>query len=39
MQKEKKEALIDTLDPERKFLNFELFDSWPPTSMFHRKDL
>ena len=36
---EKKEALIDALNPERKFLNFELFDHWPPTNMFHRKDL
>ena len=37
-RREKKEILIDTLNPERKFLNFELFDSWPPEDIFHRKD-
>jgi hypothetical protein len=29
MEKRKKEALIDTFNSEWKFLNFELFDSWP----------
>ena len=38
-RREKKEALIDTLNPERKFLNFELFDTWPPKDIFDRKDL
>ena len=38
-RREKKEALIDTINAERKFLNFELFDDWPPTELFHRKDL
>ena len=38
-RREKKEALIDTLNPERKFLNFELFDPWPPKYLFHRMDL
>ncbi|MFT3824759.1 MAG: GIY-YIG nuclease family protein [Chitinophagaceae bacterium] len=32
----KKEALIDTLNPERKFLNDEIFDVWPPDKMYHR---
>jgi len=38
-RREKKEALIDTLNPERKFLNYDLFDKWPPDRMFHRRDL
>ena len=39
LRREKKEALIDSFNPERKFLNLELFDTWPPKEMFHRKDL
>ena len=39
MEKRKKEALIDTFSSEWKFLNFELFDSWPPKELWHRKDL
>ena len=38
-KREKKEALIHTLNPEREFLNFELLESWPPKYMFRRKDL
>ena len=38
-RREKKEALIDTFNLEWKFLNFELFESWPPNEMWHRKDL
>ena len=38
-RREKKEALINTFNPERKFLNFEIFDEWPPSELFHRKDL
>ena len=37
-RREKKEALIDTINSEWKFLNFELFD-WPPKELWHRKDL
>ena len=38
-RREKKEGLIMSFNPEKKFLNFELFDTWPPKEMFHRKDL
>ena len=38
-RREKKEALINTFNPESKFLNFELFDKWPPPDLFHRRDL
>ena len=37
-RREKKDALTDSFNPEKKFLNFELFDTWPP-KMFHRKDI
>ena len=35
----RKVALIQSFNPEMKFLNKELFDEWPPKEMFHRKDL
>jgi putative endonuclease len=35
----KKEILIDTMNPERSFLNIELFDEWPPREMYHRRNL
>jgi len=38
-RREKKEALINTMNPESKFLNFDLFDCWPPLTLYHRKDL
>jgi len=38
-RREKKEALIMSFNPEKKFLNLELFDTWPPKEMLHRKDL
>ena len=38
-RREKKETLINTFNPERTFLNFELFDHWPPKELYHRKDL
>ena len=37
--REKKESLIDTFNPKREFLNYELFEEWPPKDMFHRRDL
>ena len=36
---QKKVALVQSFNPEMKFLNNELFDEWPPKKMFHRKDL
>lgn len=33
----KKEALIQTFNPEWKFLNEELLGEWPPSNIFHRK--
>jgi putative endonuclease len=38
-RREKKENLIRSFNKEWKFLNFELFDTWPPQEMFHRKDI
>ena len=37
--RKKKLALINTLNPEKKFLNRELFDEWPPRDLYHRRDL
>jgi putative endonuclease len=37
-RREKKVALINSINPEWKFLNNELFDKWPPDNAFHRKD-
>jgi putative endonuclease len=36
--REKKCALINTINPEWNFLNSELFDSWPPKDVFYRKN-
>lgn len=36
-RREKKDKLIDTMNPKRKFLNKELLGEWPPTDGFHRK--
>jgi putative endonuclease len=36
--REKKERLIRSLNKDYEFLNFELFDCWPPSHLFHRKD-
>jgi len=33
-RREKKEALIMSFNPEKKFLNFELFDGWLPNKCF-----
>ena len=33
----KKEALIQNLNPEWKFLNQELLGEWPPSTIYHRK--
>lgn len=38
-RREKKIALIKTMNTELKFLNLELFGEWPPKNMYHRKDL
>lgn len=37
-RREKKDRLIDTMNPQREFLNKELLGEWPPTNMCHRKD-
>jgi putative endonuclease len=38
-RRKQKLALIDSFNPEWKFLNGELFDKWPPDDLYHRKDL
>ena len=38
-RREKKDALIDTTNPNREFLNRELLGEWPPINTYHRKDL
>jgi len=38
MAKGKKDKLIDTMNPNREFLNKELLGEWPPENMHHRKD-
>ena len=35
----KKITLIKAFNPEMKFLNNELYGTWPPQDLFHRKDL
>ena len=37
-RREKKDALIDTTNPNREFLNRELLGEWPPINTYHRKD-
>ena len=37
--RKKKESLVNTFNPEWKFLNYEIFDCWPPEELFHRKYL
>ncbi len=37
-RREKKDKLIDSMNPEREFLNKELLGEWPPKDMTHRKD-
>lgn len=36
-RREKKDKLIDTVNPKRDFLNKELLGEWPPKNGFHRK--
>ena len=38
-RREKKENLIDTMNPKREFLNQQLLGEWPPTNGIHRKEL
>lgn len=38
-RREKKDKLIDSINPGRKFLNPELLGEWPPKDAFHRKNL
>ncbi len=38
-RRSKKEELINSFNPEWKFLNEELFGKWPPDETFHRKDI
>ena len=35
-RREKKEALINIINPEWRFLNYELFDVWPAGNQHHR---
>jgi putative endonuclease len=35
----KKERLLQEVNPQWKFLNFELYNTWPPLDLYHRKDL
>ena len=35
----KKEKLITGFNPEWKFLNEELLGEWPPSDIYHRKDI
>ena len=37
-RREKKDILIDTMNPKKEFLNKELLGEWPPMNMYHRKD-
>ena len=38
-RREKKDKLIDTMNPNRDFLNKELLGEWPPKNSYHRKDI
>jgi len=38
-RRSKKEALINTFNPQWKLLNEDLFGKWPPDRPIHRKDL
>jgi putative endonuclease len=38
-RREKKMELIKTINPRLDFLNYELFDTWPPINPVHRKDI
>ena len=37
--REKKERLVREFNPHWNFLNCELYKSWPPGELFHRRDL
>ncbi|MBP6430701.1 MAG: GIY-YIG nuclease family protein [Ferruginibacter sp.] len=37
-RREKKDNLIDTINPNRDFLNIELLGEWPPKNLYHRSD-
>jgi putative endonuclease len=37
-RREKKEKLINSINPSWKFINFVLFAEWPPNELFHRRD-
>jgi putative endonuclease len=36
--RKKKEILITSFNPTCEFLNYELFDEWPPKDAFHSRD-
>ena len=36
-RRSKKIELINSFNPEWKFLNEELFEKWPPEDLYHRK--
>lgn len=38
-RREKKIALIKSINEKIEFLNNELFDEWPPKDQFHRKNI
>jgi putative endonuclease len=37
-RREKKDVLIDRINPQRDFLNKELLAEWPPQNAYHRKN-
>ena len=37
-RREKKDLLIDKMNPKREFLNKELLGEWPPSNAMHRKN-
>lgn len=38
-RREKKDKLIDSMNPNRDFLNKDLLGKWPPENAYHRKDI
>lgn len=38
-RREKKKNLIDTMNPNRNFLNEEVLGEWPPQNLYHRGEI
>lgn len=38
-RREKKNNLIDTMNPNRNFLNEEVLEEWPPQNLYHRGEI